>query len=552
MALVAQAPEPVGGAPCGIVDYLDFPVDPPDALNISRGGQDFGVFRSRFDGFHTGEDWWGPNRRSSLGEPVYAIGHGQITYAHPYGWGIDQGVIIVRHVDAIGRTFLSFYGHLDPPSVALRGGDCVARGQKIGEIGKPRGSAHLHFEIRTHTPGDPGPGYWSHDPTRSGWLPPSQTIWDRRLAVAPGVVWNRPFRVPGALPAAQHDGLLVLVEGASLAGVDLLDGVERWRQATSSAEEPPAIEAAVADAMSAQVYVASRDGRLSAFTLASDENASDTPPALRWTLKFENLKGLPTLFPLPEGGVAIAMHGRLIGLTPAGALLWREDFDVRVLDWLPLEGALLVTTTGRGPSLWTITNDGPVPWAQALSGALALAGNRVLLYDGDGVHDLDLVTKRASVFYALPHGVASQGDILGLADGTILVAHMDGGGRSLISLEADGSVRWRRALALGGQQRLLLVDGAPYLLTATGQSSWSIMTLFALALDDAALTEVMRAGTRSPIPRDNWLLAGSDGQLLVNVGGGSLVALQPDSAIAALCGAGPAAVCPSWMARGLQ
>ena len=27
----------------------------------------------------------------SFGEPVYSIGHGQVTFAHPYGWGIDQG-----------------------------------------------------------------------------------------------------------------------------------------------------------------------------------------------------------------------------------------------------------------------------------------------------------------------------------------------------------------------------------------------------------------------------------------------------------------------------
>ena len=33
--------------------------------------------------------------------------------------------------------------------------------------------SHEHFEIRTHMPEEPGPGYWPTDPTEAGWLPPS-------------------------------------------------------------------------------------------------------------------------------------------------------------------------------------------------------------------------------------------------------------------------------------------------------------------------------------------------------------------------------------------
>lgn len=57
---------PQAGAPCGVVDLLDFPLDPPDALNISRGGQDFNAFRNRYDGYHAGEDWWGPGGRAAV------------------------------------------------------------------------------------------------------------------------------------------------------------------------------------------------------------------------------------------------------------------------------------------------------------------------------------------------------------------------------------------------------------------------------------------------------------------------------------------------------
>ena len=34
------------------------------------------------------------------------------------------------------------------PSVTLQAGQCVARGQQIAVLGRPRSSPHLHFEIR--------------------------------------------------------------------------------------------------------------------------------------------------------------------------------------------------------------------------------------------------------------------------------------------------------------------------------------------------------------------------------------------------------------------
>ncbi len=40
-AAIIRDPEPQDNA-CGIVDLLDFPLDPPDALNVSYGGQGFG------------------------------------------------------------------------------------------------------------------------------------------------------------------------------------------------------------------------------------------------------------------------------------------------------------------------------------------------------------------------------------------------------------------------------------------------------------------------------------------------------------------------------
>ena len=176
------------GARCGVVDTLDFPLDPPDAKNVRFGGQDFGAFRDTYYGYHAGEDWWGTGGDvSSFGAPVHSIGHGVVTYAEPNGWGRDKGVIIIRHTFPDGSRILSFYGHLHPPSVTLRLGDCVVRGDQIGQIGQPRSSPHLHFEIREHMPSSTGRGYWSSDPAKAGWKPPSQFIWTYRMGTSPGV-----------------------------------------------------------------------------------------------------------------------------------------------------------------------------------------------------------------------------------------------------------------------------------------------------------------------------------------------------------------------------
>ena len=105
------------GAPCGVVDLLDFPLGAPDGQDASARWP-FGRYSERYKGIHAGEDWV-YDFGSSLGKPVYTIGHGQVLYAEPWGWGGDKGTIIIRHVFADGSTIMSFYGHLDPPSVVL-------------------------------------------------------------------------------------------------------------------------------------------------------------------------------------------------------------------------------------------------------------------------------------------------------------------------------------------------------------------------------------------------------------------------------------------------
>lgn len=131
-----------------LADGFDFPVGKPDGAGYykARG------LRLRSPP-HFGEDWNG--RRggdTDLGDPVYSVADGVVTFAHNVrqGWG---NVVLIRHAyrdPASGQVkFIdSLYGHLH--TIMVKTGQGVKRGQQIGTIGSNFGMypAHLHFEMR--------------------------------------------------------------------------------------------------------------------------------------------------------------------------------------------------------------------------------------------------------------------------------------------------------------------------------------------------------------------------------------------------------------------
>jgi len=513
-------PSPQPGAPCGAVDVFDFPLDAPDG-DGGRGGTDFGVFRDRFEGYHAGEDWR-LESRYSLGAPVYSIGHGVVTYAHPLGWGADKGTVIVRHSFADGSSILSFYGHLDPPSVVLRAGDCVVRGQEVGKIGNPRTPPHLHFEMRIHMPTAPGPGYWSVDPALAGWIPPSQTIWDSRLVASPGVQWTRPYAAWGTRGVGLLDGdTFVAIEESQLLAFDVADGTLRWSQ--------PALDevnSAVLDSEGSLVYVANRFGELSA--LRPSGSGSKLEPI--WSIKLDRI-GASTLFPLPGGGVMVSLRQGCFGVSAAGDLLWEADGLVRLIDWTFFEDELVFTTRGGDAMVWSVGEAGPVGWAARVTGRLASAANRLTIYAREGIFRLDPETRQAELLYALPTAYPAVGDMVALPDGRLLVAHTDLRDRRLIMLNVDGSLRWERSYsnASQGEPHLQVVNGRVYLLL---HDYGGDLAVFAVDTSTAALTRIFIGGTRSPQRTETWVSPMGAGRILINIGGGSMVAVDLATALA--------------------
>jgi murein DD-endopeptidase MepM/ murein hydrolase activator NlpD len=140
---VVQAEEKIN-----LADGFDFPVGKPDAAGYykARG------LRLRSPQ-HFGEDWNGrAGGDSDLGDPIYSMGDGIVTFAYDVksGWG---NVVIIRHAYRDPTTSEvkfcdSLYGHL--LAIMTQVGKKVKRGDQIGTMGSNRGMypVHLHFEVR--------------------------------------------------------------------------------------------------------------------------------------------------------------------------------------------------------------------------------------------------------------------------------------------------------------------------------------------------------------------------------------------------------------------
>jgi murein DD-endopeptidase MepM/ murein hydrolase activator NlpD len=531
-----------------VADRLDFPLDPPDAEEawVVMG---FGRAGSRY---HSGDDWL-LTQASSFGASVHSTGHGQVTYAESYGWGADGGVVIVRHTFADRSTILSFYGHLHPSSIALNAGDCVARGDRLGTLGKPRTPPHLHFEIRSAMPGEPGRGYSSSDPTRAGWEAPAQYIWNRRLAASPGARWTRPLsgRATRILGRLNPDTFVALEDG-DLIAVDVRDGSLRWRHPIS--ERPGD---ATLNAGRSAVYVINGAGRLEAYRLAELEEAGTSPgsqPSVRpaWRIDLD-VSGAPGLAPLPGGGVAVSVRRvdyrrppggkgalsirrQMVAVSAGGRRLWElnvaapSGWSPQGDRWLLTGGRLVYTTGSQDADVWTIDEARPAAWGAHVGGRPFLGDGKLYVYDPEGVYRLDPETRSAELVYGLPRAYPGPGDMLALPGGGLLVAHGDRYDRRLIALNADGTLRWQRSYA-GlpiGQPQLLMLGRRPYLVLRNDTVSATTLTVFAIDLERPALTRISSAaGPRASRPADTAALALDPDGLLVNLGGGGMVAIDP-------------------------
>lgn len=518
------SPEPKSGAPCGIVDMFDFPIAPPDGIGVSRGGGDFGQFRDRYDKYHTGEDWGAPGAGSNFGKPVTSIGHGRVMYAQPEGWNRDKGVIIVEHVVGEAREVIySFYGHLDPPSVILEPGSCVLRGDLIGNIGKPRTPPHLHFEIRTHMPYAPGPGYWEEDPTTAGWLPPSQTIWKQRMASSPGVAWLREAATGSQPIGLWRENLFLTIEDDRLLQTNLETGI---------AQPSPLVGKEIGNALlhpqSNILFLQTEDDLLLAY---GDE--------LLWEVELGG-NGRSDLLPLPNGGVMVIQGKNVTGLSADGVVLWQDDGGKRLLrlhsaqafTWTLTPNSLLYTLSGVNSGSWLVSESEKPKLLHENSGYSLAIDDTFWLYAPDGLYRLQPNEDKPELHYPLPTANLNYSALTTLPQGGFLMHHADSQDRRLIAFHPDGSLRWNLSVAAlpSGTTKFVTTEEQTLLFISSNDGNNLQTNLYTVAPETGDLTHIFNGGSRPFSVHDTWIAPANETRLLLNNGGGILLALDPQQA----------------------
>jgi murein DD-endopeptidase MepM/ murein hydrolase activator NlpD len=505
----AVEPTPQRGAPCGVVDFFDFPLDAPDGGGANARWS-FGRYSERYSGIHAGEDWV-YDTGDNLGRPVYNIAHGTVLFARPLGWGVDQGTIIVRHVFTDSKTILSFYGHLEPDSVVLNPGDCVKRGEVVGRIGKPRGRPHLHFEIRTIYPDRPGPGYWSVDPTLAGWKPPTEYIWDQRLSTSPGVQWTRPFTPSNSILA----GLLIsntvaAIDDDRLLALDADTGQVRWTRPLSSS-----VRAATLDKSHSAIYLT---------TISNTLQAIDAAGQSRWLIPVTST-ARSVLFPSPEGGVILHDGRSLNGYSSEGERVWQIENIPTPIDWLDDDGQLLFTVGGDQPALYRLDQAGVITPVAALGGQLAASAKHLFVYGPTALYQLSATPTLLKQFDRMLY---NDGSLLTTADGGLLISHHGLSDVRLIALGADGSLRWERSLQplTQGAPQLVAIRDEVYAVTQEGDVWW----IDQRSGEAQQVLDGTRLNNLSGLVR---AFATSRGNLIVDFRGGRIVALDPQAAVMA-------------------
>ena len=483
-------------APCGLVDELRDPLEP-----LSLRYDDFGIYRARFGGQHVGLDiGFGEN---AVGAPVFAAARGQVTYANPYGWDTEGGVIVLAHRFPDGSLAYSLYGHITPEGESFPAvGRCMEAGTVLARIGAPTLSApHLHFEFRDFLPDSGGPGYVPGNPLEAGWFHPLDfaAAWRLRLNLPARAAYTSP-QTPTLPPVLLPDGQLALASGNTLLTLSPLNDLH-WRlQSNTPLHGLLALADGriVASTHAGQVLIV-RGGRYQAIWSPAAAPTSLPPIALAEILLFVTDAGaLAAHTPTGElrwrteaiaggGAVALGASGSAVALlleetqetTSARLLLYAAEDGRRLGEW---RFATLPLWAARPSGGW---------WLYDGSSLSLLAGAR----DGTprpqevtGEWQLDVRATLAGASAVSAPDRAAQ--LHALADGG--AALFTGGVEAtMIAFAADGRQRWEQPYP-GLSQR------SPPLLASAADGCW----LAALAEDGTLL--FLNGQTGSPLLGEQW------------------------------------------------
>lgn len=329
---------------------------------------------------------------------------------------------------------------------------------------------------------------------------------------------------------ATNNGTFVLHTDSTLMGINVSDGSLRW-----SLPLTHNITAAVTDTHLPMFYSFDSGNSLRAYSI---ETIPEDPQDLiehSWTIRSYS-SSTPLLLPLPDGGVALHANGRFIGYSAEGDILWESYQFERLYDWVSVDDEIVLTTAGRDGTVWSIGANGPTPWGIDISGHLDVFNGSICVYNDQGVFRLTHGLSTIQPIHFLPEGFIRLGDIIALPGTGILLDHTDISDRRIILLDQGGTILWQRSYSalLQGQLHLFEVAGWPYLMALMETSAADVyasktsseIAIYSIDLENGDLTLIFTGGTRHPDPIDFTLHPINDHQILINIGGTSLVSLD--------------------------
>jgi len=493
-------------APCGVVDSVGFPFD-----NVSQGGYyvryPFGYHREGW-GFHTGEDWFNSQTRG-YGEPVRAIADGLVTYSSVYGWGVDKGVVIIEHTLHDGSVIYSVYGHMEainghrfPPERT-----CVERGDVVGAIGDPRGRPHLHFEIRHKWQAFPGFGYTPGPPDLEGFENPTAYIINWQAWLNPAYKWHTVTREPmTAHPALAPDGMVYVATEGFIQNYGP-DSVLQYRFPLGTGE---VVSQMSADPIGVTAYMT--EGQLRRY----QHNLENTEYRELGGNYETFLDAGPLLFLHANGGT-LRVFDR--------SLVQRGQFqDVGRPQNHAATGQLVALTTGqRTPEVLFFSPQGELlqraslrsvaDVAPAADGGVLVRSTHALWHVSPGVEWTFLTED----FEVAPNLSTLAADGWG---SVYLYAGKDD--RQLVSLSADGQIRWQTSLGDTISTRPIIAVGggcAVYLGSSEGQ-------LAAINAATGELGETLQIYPGDAPGQEAWIDVSDDETVYFAVGGTQVIALD--------------------------
>jgi hypothetical protein len=171
-------------------------------------------------------------------------------------------------------------------------------------------------------------------------------------------------------------------------------------------------------------------------------------------------------------------------------------------------------------------------WDVPFTGILALSGERTYLYAEEGLYHLEPAERTAKRLLSLSNTYQEMRTIASTADGGLVLIHADSYDRRLLRLDSQGALVWERSLMVlprGGWQ-LLTTTQELYLLVSHTDSSRTVADIYAIDLDSATLTHILRGDSRQSYTRNTWMQPLGEGLWLLNVGGGPLGAFNLQAA----------------------